>query len=407
MAPMKTCTVPPSVLAILFVAFFCSTREAQGQETITAPQECSGTFKVHSTQVTLLVQQRVTSRDDVVNCQYVFEAPESAGLLVFANGITAIDDGEIPGCPVTIYDGDNQQVSSLCGHYDTAVIPVSSSRVTVAYRPEYQGSPYTLTLDLQVTRSDDDTSVLCADAELHAVPSVPVKYDVVLRDDGSASDDEQVCDYKVVSNAVNETLKTGCLLTSGGDCSYEVLLSNGSQLDPAPGLISLAEVGGQVTVRLHPRSLSGVLALTLPGDFEPVFSLERPPNATEMPVATTETSDGSDVNMTDDGQDVSTPPTHGSTDGGNHDDCDHHGDHDHDKPGHGHDKPGHGHGDDDDDDVDDDDDDDDDEWEHGGHHDSDDEDESFWDSTITWIWTIEYTMVFTSYSIKSWFWSWF
>ncbi|EEC13563.1 hypothetical protein IscW_ISCW021690 [Ixodes scapularis] len=224
MAPMKTCTVHLPVLTILFVAFFCSTREARGQETITAPQECSGTFKVHSTQVTLLVQQRVTSEDDVVNCQYVFEASESAGLLVFANGITAIDDGEIPGCPVTIYDGDNQQVSSLCGHYDTAVIPVSSSRVTVAYRPEYQGSPYTVTLDLQVTRSDDDTSVLCADAELFAVPSVPVKYGVVLRDDGSASDDEQVCDYKVVSNAVNETLKTGCLLTSGGDCKYEVLL---------------------------------------------------------------------------------------------------------------------------------------------------------------------------------------
>ncbi|KAG0414816.1 hypothetical protein HPB47_008018 [Ixodes persulcatus] len=277
MAPMKTCTVPP-VLAILFVAFFCSTREAQGQETITTPPECAGTFKVHSTQVTLLVQQRVVSQDDVFNCQYVFEAPESAGLLVFANGITAIDDGEIPGCPVKIYDGDNQQVSSLCGHYDTTIIPVSSPRVTVAYRPEYQGSPYTLTLDLQVTRSDDDTSVLCADAELYAVPSVPVKYGVVLRDDGSASDDEQICDYKVVSNAVNETLKTGCLLTSGGDCAYEVLLSNGSQLGQAPGLISLAEVGGEATVRLHPRSLSGVLTLTLPGDFEPVFSLERPPN---------------------------------------------------------------------------------------------------------------------------------
>ncbi|CAN8004255.1 unnamed protein product, partial [Ixodes hexagonus] len=212
------------VLATAFLAFFCSTREGQGQETISAPQECSGTFKVHSTQLTLLIQQHVASQDGVFNCQYVFEAPEGAGLLVFANGITAIDDGEIPGCPVEIYDGD-KLAASLCGHYETTIIPVSSPKATVTYRPEYHGSPYTLTLDLQVTRSDDDTSVLCADAELHTVPSVPVRYGVVLRDDGSANGAEPTCDYKVVSNSADETLKTDCLLTSDGNCTYEVLLT--------------------------------------------------------------------------------------------------------------------------------------------------------------------------------------
>ncbi|XP_040357301.2 uncharacterized protein LOC121046771 [Ixodes scapularis] len=287
-------------LIVSIVGVLCSVRRCDTEDIITAPQQCSGTFHVHSTQVTLFIQQNVTSQDDVIDCQFTFVAPGDSGLLFFVNDITAIDDGEIPGCPVEIYGNvADPPVTSLCGHYPTLVVPVTSSKAVVFYRPVYQGSPYTLTVDLQVTTSDDVTTQLCADAELHAVPSVPLKYDIVFRDDGGSHDAEEFCEIKVFSSDADESLKTWCLLTSDGVCRYEVRLNHGSVLAEADQVVGVADAGGEVAVRLYPSGLAGVLGLTLPAEFEPVNKLERPPSApTESSAKVTGSADV-DFNVTE------------------------------------------------------------------------------------------------------------
>ncbi|XP_040067499.1 uncharacterized protein LOC8035575 [Ixodes scapularis] len=287
-------------LIVSIVGVLCSVRLCNTEDIITAPQQCSGTFHVHSTQVTLFIQQSVTSQDDVIDCQFTFVAPEDSGLLFFINDITAIDDGEIPGCPVEIYGNvADPPVTSLCGHYPTLVVPVTSSKAVVFYRPVYQGSPYTLTVDLQVTTSDDVPTQLCADAELYAVPSVPLKYDIVFRDDGGSHDAEEFCEIKVFSSDAEESLKTWCLLTSDGICRYEVRLNNGSVLAEADQVVGIADAGGEVTVRLYPSGLAGVLGLTLPAEFEPVDKLERPPSVPTESSANVTVSADVDFNVTD------------------------------------------------------------------------------------------------------------
>lgn len=287
----------PLILSI--AAFLCSASLCASKDTISAPQQCSGTFRVHSTQVTLLVQQNVTSQDDAVDCLFTFEAPTGSGLLFFVNDIRAIDDGEIPGCPVEIYgDPAEPPVMPLCKHYGTTVVPVTSSKAVVSYRPVYQGSPYTLTVDLQVTTSEDVTTQLCADAEINAVPSVPLKYGIVFRNDdgGGSHDTEEFCEIKVFSSAADESLRTRCSSTDDKECRYQVVLNNGSVLAEADQDIGIADAGGGVTVKLYPVGSAGVLSLTLPAGFEPVDKLERPPWA---PSANATQGADEDLNVTE------------------------------------------------------------------------------------------------------------
>uniref|UniRef100_A0A6B0VCR3 Putative secreted protein n=2 Tax=Ixodes ricinus TaxID=34613 RepID=A0A6B0VCR3_IXORI len=317
---MLRCPRMPLIVSI--VGVLCSVRLCNTEDIITAPQQCSGTFRVHSTQVTLFIQQNVTSENDVLDCQFTFVAPGDSGLLFFVNDITAIDDGEIPGCPVEIYgDVADPPVTSLCGHYPTLVVPVTSSKAVVLYRPVYQGSPYTLTVDLQVTTSDDVTTQLCADAELYAVPSVPLKYGIVFRDDGGSHDAEEFCEIKVFSSDADESLKTRCLLTSDGVCRYEVRLNNGSVLPEADQVVGITDARGEVTVRLYPSGLAGVLGLTLPAEFEPVDKLETPPSVPTESSANVTVSADVDFNVTDSIVTEETTTVGGGSEGTSGDGC--------------------------------------------------------------------------------------
>lgn len=193
------------------------------------PGDCSGRFVLEDSTVKLILQQYINSTENAVDCRYTFEAPEKSGLLVIANDIRAVNDGEIPGCPVSIYgnvDARGEPVFSLCGHYSTLTIPVPSSAALVVYKPEFLGTPYTLTLDLQVASTGGSNLRACGDSQLNAVSAVPVRYSLGFRADAGSGDASDFCDLNVTSK--DETLGTKCVLTSDGVCSYEVLLSNGS-----------------------------------------------------------------------------------------------------------------------------------------------------------------------------------
>ncbi|KAL3226568.1 hypothetical protein MRX96_024906 [Rhipicephalus microplus] len=135
----------PLLASVLYGSTLCGGTEP--------PEECSGWFVLEDSTIKLMLQQYVNSTEYAVECRYTFEAPENSGLLVIANDIRAVNDGEIPGCPVSIYgnvDARGEPVFSLCSHYYTLTIPVPSPVALVVYKPEFLGTPYTLTLDLQV-----------------------------------------------------------------------------------------------------------------------------------------------------------------------------------------------------------------------------------------------------------------
>ncbi|KAH9372602.1 hypothetical protein HPB48_019121 [Haemaphysalis longicornis] len=235
---------------------------------------CSGRFTVEGSTLKLLIQQYVNSSEDAVECSYAFEAPQDSGLLVFANDITAVRDAEIPGCPVTIYDnadGSGQPVMSLCGHYRTQVIPVTTTLAFVVYKPEFYSVPYTLTLDLEVVSSGGKNLRTCGNSELRVVPTVPLKYSVGFRADSNPGRASDFCDLNV-SSADNATMTATCILTSEGVCSYKVLSDVAVQ--ESEDTVDLATVGGLATVRLFPASETGVLYLTSPAGFAPLTSLD-------------------------------------------------------------------------------------------------------------------------------------
>ncbi|KAL1438609.1 hypothetical protein MTO96_047966 [Rhipicephalus appendiculatus] len=227
----------------------------------------------------LTVQQFVNSTDSLVECRFIFDAPHDSGFLVFANDIRAVNDSEIPGCPVIIYskeDASGDPVVSLCGHYATMTIPVPSSVALVVYKPEFNGVPYTLTMDLQVTLTGGSNLRACGDSQMNAVSTVPIKYSVGFRADSGSGDASDFCDLNVTSEDSGETLGTRCVLTSDGVCDYAVLVSNGTTAESADS-VDLAAVGGSATVRLHPAGITGVLVTTLPAGFVPLTSLQPSP----------------------------------------------------------------------------------------------------------------------------------
>ncbi|XP_077538383.1 uncharacterized protein LOC144150951 [Haemaphysalis longicornis] len=239
--------------------------------------DCFGRFVVEDSTVRLYIQQYVNSSDSVVECRYEFVAPEKSGLLIIAKDIRAVNDAEIPGCPVAIYnnaEASGEPVVSLCGHYSTMTIPVTTPLALVVYKPEFNGEPYTLTLDLQAALTGGSNLRACGDSELSAVPAVPVMYSVGFRADSGSGDASDFCDLNVTARG--GTLGAECVLTSDGVCSYEVLLSDGSDAE-SPASVDLAAVGGSATVRLHPADITGVLIASYPAEFEPVTSLEPPP----------------------------------------------------------------------------------------------------------------------------------
>lgn len=243
--------------------------------------DCSGRFSLEDSTVKFILQQYVNSTDSAVECRYTFEAPENSGLLVIANDIKAVNDGEIPGCPVNIYDNVDaygDPVFSLCGHYATLTIPVPSSVALVVCKPEFLGSPYTLTLDLQVVLTGGSNLRACGDSRLSAVSAVPVRYSMGFRADAGSGDASDFCDLNVTSKDSAETLGTNCVLTSDGVCNYEVLAKNGTLAESVDS-IDLAAVGGSATVRLHPAGITGVLVSNLPAGFIPLTVLHPPPTA--------------------------------------------------------------------------------------------------------------------------------
>lgn len=279
-----------SCLLLVLVFLVLGTPLCHGSETMS---DCSGRFYVEDSTVKLIVQQFVNSTDSLVECRYIFEAPRDSGLLVFANDIRAVHDYEIPGCPVTIYNNANASgdpVVSLCSHYATMTIPVPSSVALVVYKPEFNGKPYTLTLDLQVTLTGGTNLRACGDSHINAVSIVPMKYSVGFRADAGSGDASDFCDLNVTSKDNDETLGTNCVLTSEGVCNYEVLVSNGSAAKSADS-IDLAAVGGLATVRLHPAGITGVLVSNLPAGFVPLTSLQ-PPIAVSPPEETVTGSSG-------------------------------------------------------------------------------------------------------------------
>lgn len=246
------------------------------------PGDCSGRFVLEDSTAKLILQQYINSTENAVDCRYTFEAPEKSGLLVIANDIRAVNDGEIPGCPVSIYgnvDARGEPVFSLCGHYSTLTIPVPSLVALVVYKPEFLGTPYTLTLDLQVASTGGSNLRACGDSQLNAVSAVPVRYSLGFRADAGSGDASDFCDLNVTSK--DENLGTKCVLTSDGVCSYEVLLSNGSAAELAD-FVDLATVGGSATVRLHPAAITGVLVSNVPAGFVPLTTLQPPPTDTPL-----------------------------------------------------------------------------------------------------------------------------
>ncbi|XP_037287786.2 uncharacterized protein LOC119180757 [Rhipicephalus microplus] len=239
---------------------------------------CSGHFVIEDSTVKLFLQQRINSSEDTVECRYKFEAPPKSGLLMIANDIRAVNDGEIPGCPVGIYsndDGHGDPLFSLCGHYTTMTIPVPSHSSLIVYKPTYKGTAYTLTLDLQVASTGESNFRACGDSRLDTVSIVSVRYSVGFRaDSGDAPD---FCDIKVRNTSAQETLSTKCVLTSSGVCKYDVLLVNGSAA-ASKEYVDLEASNGSATVRLHPAGTSGVLITKIPAVFEPVTLLKPPPS---------------------------------------------------------------------------------------------------------------------------------
>lgn len=265
---------------------------------------CSGRFAVEDSTVKLTVQQFVNSTDSLVECRFIFDAPHDSGFLIFANDIRAVNDYEIPGCPVTVYskeDASGDPVVSLCGHYATMTIPVPSSVALVVYKPDFNGVPYTLTMDLQVTLTGGSNLRTCGDSQINAVSTVPIKYSVGFRADAGSGDASDFCDLSVTSEDRGETLGTRCVLTSEGVCDYVVLVNNGSVAESAD-LVDLAAVGGSATVRLHPAGITGVLVNTLPAGFVPLASLE--PSPVVSPPEDVVTNDAN-VNATSEGPLVS------------------------------------------------------------------------------------------------------
>ncbi|KAL3226569.1 hypothetical protein MRX96_024907 [Rhipicephalus microplus] len=158
---------------------------------------CSGRFAVEDSTVKLTVQQFVNSTDSLVECRFIFDAPHDSGFLIFANDIRAVNDYEIPGCPVTVYskeDASGDPVVSLCGHYATMTIPVPSSVALVVYKPDFNGVPYTLTMDLQVTLTGGSNLRTCGDSQINAVSTVPIKYSIGFRADAGSGDASDFCD---------------------------------------------------------------------------------------------------------------------------------------------------------------------------------------------------------------------
>uniref|UniRef100_A0A023G292 Putative secreted protein n=1 Tax=Amblyomma triste TaxID=251400 RepID=A0A023G292_AMBTT len=238
--------------------------------------DCSGHFVVEDSTVKLLIQQYVNSTDTIVECRYTFEAPQHSGLLVIANDIRSVNDAEIPGCPASIYsytDASGDPIYSLCGHYGTMTIPVPASVALVVYKPQFNGQPYTVTLNLQVVLTGGSKLRICGDSQLSAVSAVPVKYSVGFRADAGSGDVSDWCDLNVTSKDSVETLGASCALTSEGVCSYEVLFSNGTPAE-TPEHVDLSAAGGSATIRLHPVGVTGVLVSSLPAGFQPVTLLE-------------------------------------------------------------------------------------------------------------------------------------
>ncbi|XP_077500843.1 uncharacterized protein LOC144111420 [Amblyomma americanum] len=270
---------------LLFGLLVHQTPLSRGSET---PGGCSGHFVLEDSTAKLVIQQYVNTTGSVVECRYAFEAPQHSGLLVIANDIRAVNDAEIPGCPVAIYnnaEASGDPVYSLCGHYATLTIPVPASVAVVVYKPEFNGEPYTLTLDLQVVLTGGSNLRACGDSRLSAVPAVPVRYSVGFRADAGSKDASDFCDLNATSKDVGETLGTKCVLTSEGVCNYEVLLSDGSVAESAES-IDLADAGGSATVRLHTAGITGVLVTSLPAGFVPLSSLEPPPTVVPPEEAT-------------------------------------------------------------------------------------------------------------------------
>lgn len=279
----------------------------------TSPGDCSGRFALEDSTVKLILQHYVNSTEDAVECRYTFEAPENSGLLFIANDIRAVNDGEIPGCPVSIYgnvEARGDPVFALCGHYATLTIPVPSSLALVVYKPEFLGSPYTLTLDLQVASTGGSNLRACGDSQLNSVSAVPVRYSLGFRADAGSGDASSFCDLNATSK--DDTLGTKCVLTGDGVCDYEVLLSNGSTAEFVD-FVDLAAVGGSATVRLHPASITGVLISNLPAGFVPLTSLQPPPtNAPPPPEATASTPAGELVSSSSGGTSNGETSTDGS-----------------------------------------------------------------------------------------------
>lgn len=243
-----------------------------------ATDNCSGYFVVEDSTVKLFVQQYVNSSEDAVECRYTFQAPRKSGLLIIANDIRAVNDGEIPGCPVSIYNNDGaygDPLFSLCGHYTTMTIPVPSPLALLVYKPELKGTGYTFTLDLQVASTGGSHLRACGDSQLNVLSLVPIRYSVGFRADAGSDDASNSCDINVRSTNAHETLGTNCVLTSDGVCNYDVLLGDGSAA-PSKDYVDLATGGGSATVRLHPAGISGVLISKVPAGFVPVSFLEPP-----------------------------------------------------------------------------------------------------------------------------------
>ncbi|KAH6941814.1 hypothetical protein HPB50_023620 [Hyalomma asiaticum] len=240
---------------------------------------CSGHFVIEDSTIKLFVQQHINSSEVAVQCRYTFEASRKSGLLIIANDIRAVNDGEIPGCPVSIYANDEaygDPLYSLCGHYTTVTVPVPSPSSLVVYKPVFRGTAYTLTLDLQVASTGGSTLRACGDSHLNAVSVVPIRCSLGFRAD--SHDAPGFCNVyvNVRSTTALEILGIDCVLTSDAVCSYDVLLNNGSTA-PSKHHVDLAAGGGSATIRLHPAGISGVLIIKVPAGFEPVTFLEPPP----------------------------------------------------------------------------------------------------------------------------------
>lgn len=264
------------IISPLWVVFVLVTYLGYGF--ITATSDCSGRFALEDSTVKLLIQQYVNSTEGEVECRFVFEGPQDSGLLLFANDITAVKDAEIPGCPVVVYDNadaSGSPVISLCGHYITQVIPVISPVAIVVYKPDFQGEPYTLTLDLQVALTGGANLRSCGNSEITTVSEVPLLYSVGFRADSGSGDAQEFCDLNVTSRSQGQTLGAECVLTSDGVCRYDVLLSNGSVANPAE-IVDLDGVGGSAVVRLFPAGITGVLISSAPAGFVGVTSLDPP-----------------------------------------------------------------------------------------------------------------------------------